>query len=126
MFQTSAMETNQLSDTKIKKTPWELYIEQIAQLITENQTPEHLLLTRNKLYELLSNCIPPEVIFKKLTLALMSRVDDSLRIDIAKWSAYHEHRMHLGTKAIIHLEAFVAKFMAIYKKWTQQYDTEYS
>jgi len=126
MFQTCAMENSQLINVKIKKTPWELYIEQIAQLIIENQSPEHLLLTRNKLYELLANCVPPQVIFEKLTTALMNRVDDSLRYDIAKWSSFHEHRMHLGSKSILHLEAFIAKFMAIYKKWTQQYDTDYS
>ena len=28
-----------------------------------------------------------------------------------------EHRLHLGQNAIYHLEAFVAKFMAMYKKF---------
>jgi hypothetical protein len=32
-------------------------------------------------------------------------------------AAEYEHRLHLGTKAVYHLEAFVAKFMSIYKKF---------
>ena len=28
-----------------------------------------------------------------------------------------EHRMQMGSKAIFHLEAFVAKFMSIYKRY---------
>lgn len=34
-------------------------------------------------------------------------------------AAYYEHRLQLGNKAIYHLEAFVAKFMAIYKKFME-------
>lgn len=28
-----------------------------------------------------------------------------------------EHRLQLGSKEIFHLEAFVAKFMSLYKAW---------
>ena len=31
--------------------------------------------------------------------------------------AFYEHRIQLGSKDIFHLEAFVAKFMSIYKRW---------
>lgn len=34
-------------------------------------------------------------------------------------AAYYEHRLQLGSKAIYHLEAFVAKFMALYKKFME-------
>lgn len=30
-----------------------------------------------------------------------------------RWAAFYEHRLHIGSKAIFHLEAFVAKFMRI-------------
>ena len=126
MLQVCATESNQLvldnsNKLQIKRTPWEVFIEEIAKIIVEEQSPQRLLLVRNKLYELLSNCVPPDVIFKKLTQSLMVQVDDSLRNDIAKCAAYHEHRMQIGAKAIIHIEAFVAKFMAIYKKWMAQF-----
>ncbi|ETO30996.1 replication factor C 37 KD subunit [Reticulomyxa filosa] len=90
MLQVASMESNDLVDkTPIKSTPWELFIEELARGVTEEQSPQRLMLARNKLYELLGNCIPPELIFKKLTIALMSSVDDSLRYDIVKWAAFH-------------------------------------
>ena len=32
-------------------------------------------------------------------------------------AAEYEHRLHIGSKAIYHLEAFVAKFMSTYKRF---------
>jgi replication factor C subunit 3/5 len=32
-------------------------------------------------------------------------------------AAFYEHRVQQGSKEIFHLEAFVAKFMVIYKKF---------
>lgn len=34
-------------------------------------------------------------------------------------AAYYEHRLQMGSKAIYHLEAFTAKFMAMYKKFME-------
>ena len=51
----------------------------------------------------------------------MENVDDTLRKDIAHWSAFHEHRMQLGAKPVVHLEAFLAKYMALYKQWTMSF-----
>ena len=69
------------------------------------------------LYELLSNCIPSDVIIAVLTRELMKSLDDELKHEVAHWAAYYEHRVRVGSKDIFHLEAFVAKFMAVYKKW---------
>ncbi|KAJ6296760.1 hypothetical protein OIU78_022476 [Salix suchowensis] len=68
-----------------------------------------------KLYELLINCIPPEIILKKLLSELLKKLDEELKHEVCHWAAYYEHRMRMGQKAIFHLEAFVAKFMSIYK-----------
>jgi len=68
---------------------------------------------------------------------LMRRVDDDLKRDIVMWAAHYvgfaslslfeaslslglvlqEHRLKIGSKAIFHIEAFVAKFMSLYKRW---------
>lgn len=66
-------QANQLAD----KSDWEEFIIQIAKEIAEDQSPKRfgnachvltvifrLLAIRGKLYELLSHCIPPEVILK--------------------------------------------------------------
>lgn len=124
LLQVCAADTNQLKISEhpqdmspIKNSAWEIFIEELARIIIEEQSSQRLLMVRGKFYELLSNCIPADVIFKNLTIALMNTCDCSLNADIAKWAAYHEHRMQLGSKPIIHLEAFAARVMYIYKKW---------
>ncbi|KAF4389939.1 hypothetical protein G4B88_003422 [Cannabis sativa] len=72
---------------------------------------------RLKIYELLVNCIPPEIILKRLLYELLRKLDAELKHEVCHWAAYYEHRMRLGQKAIFHIEAFVAKFMSIYKSF---------
>jgi replication factor C subunit 3/5 len=104
-------------DQPVQKTDWELYIRQIAIDITKEQTPQRLMSTREKFYELLVNCIPADIIIKTLAMELMKNLDDSLKQEVVEWAAFYEHRIALGSKEIFHLEAFVAKYMAIYKKY---------
>lgn len=94
---------------------WEEYVSEIASDIMKEQSPKRLFQVRGKLYELLTNCIPPEIILKRLLYELLKKLDSELKHEVSYWAAYYEHRMHLGQKAIFHLEAFVAKFMSIYK-----------
>ncbi|CAH9069111.1 unnamed protein product [Cuscuta epithymum] len=96
---------------------WEEYVAEVASDIMKEQSPKRLFQVRGKLYELLSNCIPPDVILKRLLFELMKKLDSELKHEVCHWAAYYEHRMHLGQKAIFHLEAFVAKFMSIYKNF---------
>ena len=132
MLQVASTESNQLvmggnqreidaAKSRVKTAPWQLFVEELAKIVVEEQSPNRLLLARQKLYELLANCIPPDVVFERLTIALMENVDDSLRGDIAKWAAYHEHRMQMGSKPVIHLEAFLARFMQTYKQWQSSF-----
>lgn len=104
-------------DQQVQKTDWEVYISQIAADITKEQTPQRLMATREKLYELLVNCIPAGVIIKTLAQELMKNLDDCLKQEVIEWAAFYEHRIAMGSKEIFHLEAFVAKYMAIYKKY---------
>jgi replication factor C subunit 3/5 len=104
-------------DQPVQKTDWELYISQLAAEIVKEQSPQRLSAAREKLYELLVNCIPATVILKTLAKELMKNLDDSLKREVIEWAAFYEHRVALGSKEIFHLEAFVAKFMAIYKRY---------
>jgi replication factor C subunit 3/5 len=104
-------------DQALPTTDWELYIQNLAVDITREQSPQRLLAAREKLYELLVNCIPASVIIKRLTEELIKNLDDSLKLQVLEWAAFYEHRISLGSKEIFHLEAFVAKYMAIYKKY---------
>ena len=109
---------SQMQAAQIVQLPdWEIYITKLAREIMSEQSPSKLLQAREMLYELLTNCIPSDVIMQTLVRELMKALDDQLKHEVAHWAAYYEHRMCMGAKDIFHLEAFVAKFMAVYKKW---------
>ena len=58
--------------------------------------------------------------FQGLLKELVAVCDGQLKSEITQVAAYYEHRLQLGQKAIYHLEAFVAKFMSIYKRFLEQ------
>uniref|UniRef100_A0A7S0RPL9 AAA+ ATPase domain-containing protein n=1 Tax=Pyramimonas obovata TaxID=1411642 RepID=A0A7S0RPL9_9CHLO len=99
----------------VQAMDWELYIKEICDDIMSEQSPKRLYEVRQKLYELLINCIPPELILKTLLAHLMGKLDSELKHEVCHWAAHYEHSLTCGSKAIIHLEAFVAKFMSLYK-----------
>ena len=94
---------------------WEAYVKEIAADMVSEQSPKRIYLIRGKLYELLVNCIPPDVILQTLCDSLMAKLDDDLKHEVVFWAAHYERKLQLGSKPIFHLEAFVAKFMMIYK-----------
>ncbi|XP_056846035.1 replication factor C subunit 3 isoform X1 [Raphanus sativus] len=128
----------------ISPMDWEEYVAEISTDMLKEQSPKSLFQVRGKVYELLVNCIPPEVILKvsnktqfcflffylfpfllnsfffflqRLLHELLKKLDSELKLEVCHWAAYYEHRMRLGQKAIFHIEAFVAKFMSIYKNF---------
>jgi len=105
------------ADQMVQKTDWELYIRQLAIDITKEQTPQRLMAAREKLYELLVSCIPATIILKTLASEVTKNLDDTLKGEVLEAAAFYEHRIAMGSKEIFHLEAFVAKYMAIYKKY---------
>ena len=110
-----------LTETQmIPTTDWELYVRQLAKDITREQSPQKLMAAREKMYELLVNCIPASTILKKLVEELITSLDNSLKLQVLEWAAFYEHRIAMGSKEIFHLEAFVAKYMALYKKYLNE------
>jgi replication factor C subunit 3/5 len=104
------------ADQAVMGADWEAYVTQIANEALAEQSPKRLLQIRGRLYELLVNCVPPETILRRLTRELNKRLDAELKHEVARYAAHFEHRMQEGQKPIIHLEGFVAQFMASYKK----------
>ncbi|KAI8897735.1 P-loop containing nucleoside triphosphate hydrolase protein [Globomyces pollinis-pini] len=98
-------------------TDWELYLNNIVQTILRDQSPKSLYDIRGKLYQLLANCIPANVIIKNLTMELLRNVDSDLQPQIVAAAAEYEHRMQIGSKKIFHLEAFIAKVMSVYSQY---------
>lgn len=72
-----------------------VFSQEIAKEIMEQQTPKQVHIIRGKLYELLVNCLPPEVIIRKLAQELMSKLDDQLKYQTAHWAAFYEHRLQV-------------------------------
>ncbi|GBF88337.1 replication factor C subunit 3 [Raphidocelis subcapitata] len=114
-------------DQAVAPADWEAYIAEIAGDIMAEQSAKKLYQVRGKLYELLANCIPPELLLRTLLLELLKKLDDEIkarpratpdpRADITELAARYEHRLQEGQKPIFHIEAFVAQFMSRYKNW---------
>lgn len=52
----------------IAKPDWETYCNKVGDMIIAEQSPARVMEVRQKLYELLSHCIPPTVILKVLPI----------------------------------------------------------
>ncbi|KAK4686406.1 replication factor C subunit 3/5, partial [Tremellales sp. Uapishka_1] len=100
-------------DIEVAKPDWETYCTKVADSILADQTPQKLLEVRGKIYELLSHCIPPNVVLKTIAERIVDKVDETLKPQIVHWAAYYELRMRLGSKKIFHIEAFIAKVMTM-------------
>ncbi|KAK4016331.1 replication factor C subunit 3 [Daphnia magna] len=105
---------------EIVEPDWEVYLRETGQKMVSEQSPKALLEVRGRIYELLSHCIAPEMIIKKLLGEILKNCDGQLKAEITSMAAYYEHRLCLGSKVIFHIEAFIAKFMAIYKRFLEE------
>ncbi|CRK92906.1 CLUMA_CG006322, isoform A, partial [Clunio marinus] len=109
--------------TKTQEVPqvdWEKYLNETAHQVIQEQSPQKLAQIRERLYELLSQGIPPNVIFKGLVVNFTNSCETELKAETLKLASLYEHRMQLGSKQIYHLEAFVAHFMSLYRKYILQ------
>lgn len=104
-------------DQAVHPADWEAYVTEVANDMMQEQSAKRLYQVRGKLYELLANCIPPELLLRTLLLELLKKLDDEIKADITGLAAQYEHRLQEGQKAIFHIEAFVAQFMSHYKRW---------
>jgi len=101
---------------------WISYIDSICTGVFLEQSPRKLLDVRESLGELLNAGVPASLILKTLMHCLLKyealREEDDVKKDLVKWAAVYEHRISVGSKPILHLEAFVATFMDLFKTHT--------
>lgn len=96
---------------------WDLFIQQIANEVLEQQSPKKLLEIREKFFKLTTHSIPSDLIFRKLVDYLIGNIQSTeMKHSIIHDGAVYERRMKLGSRSIFHLEAFIAKVMADIKK----------
>ncbi|XP_012273877.1 replication factor C subunit 3 [Orussus abietinus] len=120
MFEACRVEQYPLSpEQNIVLPDWEVYIRNTASMMVKSQSVETLSEVRNKFYELLTHCVPHDVIFKGLLKECIKNCDLQLKNTIANYAAEYEFRLRCGSKAIIHLESFAARFMTEYKRFME-------
>lgn len=60
-------------DQEVSEPDWEVYLRETANMIIQQQSPRRLLEVRGRLYELLTHCIPADIIMKvSVTLSMQT------------------------------------------------------
>lgn len=85
---------NALSETtRVQKPDWEVYLQKnVVDVIVCDQTPATLAKVRMAVYELLTHCIPPELILKQLTLNLICNLEADFQHELIKWASYYVNK----------------------------------
>jgi replication factor C subunit 3/5 len=91
---------------------WFDYINKMGEKMLKTQSPRMLEEVRGDFYELQAHLIPPQLIIRVLLDYLIPRLHEPVKSKTPKLAAYYEHKMRLGSKNVIHFEAFVAHFMS--------------
>jgi replication factor C subunit 3/5 len=99
---------------------WEEILVELAADILADPSHKRLFLVRGKFQKLLVDFVHPKLILQKLVEQFLKAVDESTKREIYYWHAYYEKRLPLGTTALLKLEEFVAKFMGLYRRSSQQ------
>jgi len=107
-------------DQQILEPDWKVYVRETANLMINEQTTQQVMEIRKRMYELISKCIPVDMIIRVLYDELSKNVDGSLKRELTSICAEYEHKAALGSKKIYHLEALVCKFMCVYKEFLQE------
>ena len=68
---------------------WEKAIALVADAIIKEQSANKLLQIRTQLYDIITKCIQPSIILKRLTFYLLERVPEPVKIKIIQQSAFH-------------------------------------
>ena len=103
---------------------WKTYIKELANQIMTKPNAYGIEDVRTGLYQLQAHLIPTEMIFEFLVRELLShRLMNSqnseaafeAKVALVNLAGHYENQCRHGSKAIIHLEAFIAQFIACYK-----------
>lgn len=99
-------------DIKDVLPEWQVAIKKLVAGMLKEQSAKQLKQLR--VYDLLANCIPPDMIIKEIMVNMVQRLKcEEAKADIAHWAAHYENKLRKGDKAIIFIEAFMARVMLI-------------
>lgn len=107
-------------DAQVMLGDWEYVCQDMAMMLTRQQTAYQLIAVRKKLQELLAHAVPGDVILRRLLEEILRIADDEICPEICRVAAKFDQNLTKGTKPIFHLEAFAARFMQIYAAFLKQ------
>ncbi|KAG8222703.1 hypothetical protein J437_LFUL002760 [Ladona fulva] len=107
-------------DQEIQEPDWRVFIQNTAKEILKEQTPQQILKVRDRMYTLYAQGIHGEVIIKGLLNELVKNCDGQLKVKLAAQAAEKEYSLRQGQNPMVHIEAFIAKFMVIYKEFLEE------
>lgn len=90
---------------------WEKSIQKICNQILKNRNTQTILEIRKEIYNLLSTCISPNIIFVKIFNYILKNIPLQKRIILSKLAIKYNERLSRGSKAIFHIEAFIVSIM---------------
>jgi len=101
----------------VERPDWETYVSEIAASALGDPSPKALYTARGQVYELLVNCIPPEVVLRTLSAEVGGRLarlgkGEVLAPQAAAAAAKYDARLAAGSKPVFHIEAYLARVMA--------------
>lgn len=103
-------------NNKVSIPQWQHQIKDLARLILQTQNVSKLVEVRTRFFELQTHLVPSELIMRELVKEILPCLSDPhVKSKLIELAAEYEHNMRLGSKHVIHFEAFVAKFMVAYK-----------
>lgn len=95
------------------KLEWEEKVDSIVEIVKKTPKPETMLTVRKELYGILNSQVPASIILCRMIRNLCKSNSFETCKTIAAFGLGYEERIRLGTKALYHLEAFVASVMVI-------------
>jgi replication factor C subunit 3/5 len=104
---------NKLNFTEIYD--YEKYIIEIQSMFFSGGAPTKIILDiREKLYGLLTHCIEPIVILKKIFKSLIAKTPSKYHHKLIECLVKYETTMKQGSKPIYHLEGFVTQCLCVF------------
>lgn len=102
-----------------KMMDWRDSVKSIVSEVKKSQTAQTLKNVR--CYDLLVNCVPPGMILKELIVQFLPIFESELfKIQLVEAGAHYENILHLGSKALPFIEAFLAKVMVLITEESQE------
>uniref|UniRef100_A0A1X7SWF5 Uncharacterized protein n=1 Tax=Amphimedon queenslandica TaxID=400682 RepID=A0A1X7SWF5_AMPQE len=74
-------------DQVVPDCEWEVFLCETAAMIITEQSPKSYL--KGRYYELLTHCIPPDIIFKRILNELVANCDGTLKAEVTQLAAQY-------------------------------------